>query len=185
MSFNYHSSSMSPLLQNWSNKGFITSDDNWDGVSSLIGYRGDISAATTNLVNNAPIVATSSEVVTYTENASAIAIDSIAMVTDDSPNFNTGTLTVSLTAGATADDQLAIRNQGDGAGQISIDGRMVKYGSTQIGTFIGGSGTDPLVITFNANATPAAAQALVQNIRYSNVSQNPSTSSRTVSSVAR
>ena len=185
MSFNYHSPLTSPLLQNWSNKGLITSDDNWDGVLSLIGYRGDISAATTNSVNNAPIVATSSELITYTEteNVSAIAIDSTATVTDDSPNFNTGTLTVSLTAGATADDRLAIRNQGDGAGQISIDGRIVKYGSTQIGTFIGGSGTDPLVITFNANATPAAAQALLQNISYSNVSQNPSITSRTVSFV--
>jgi len=30
-----------PLQQTWSNTGLITTDDNWNGVPSIIGYRGD------------------------------------------------------------------------------------------------------------------------------------------------
>ena len=36
-----------PLTQNWSNTGLITTDDNWDNVPGIIGYRGDnLTAAT-------------------------------------------------------------------------------------------------------------------------------------------
>jgi hypothetical protein len=50
-----------------------------------------------------------------------------------------------------------------------------------IGTFAGGSGSNDLVITLNANATPAAVQALVRNLTYANSNvTDPSTSSRTV-----
>ena len=53
------------------------------------------------------------------------------------------------------------------------------FGGTTIGTFTGGSGTTALVVTLNANATPATAQALVRAIAYRNVSENPSTAART------
>src|SRR5258705_12663263 len=29
------------FFQDWSNTGLITTDDNWDGVPSIVGYRGD------------------------------------------------------------------------------------------------------------------------------------------------
>ena len=53
------------------------------------------------------------------------------------------------------------------------------FGGTTIGTFTGGTGTTALVVTLNASATPAAAQALVRNVTYRNVSENPSTATRT------
>ncbi|HEY9851284.1 MAG TPA: DUF4347 domain-containing protein [Leptolyngbyaceae cyanobacterium] len=132
-------------------------------------------------VNTAPVISLSAASLAYTENASATVIDSTSTATDsNSADFDTGALTVNFTAGGTADDRLAIRHEGNSAGQIGIDGRIVKYGGTQIGTFTGGIGTTPLVVTFNASATPTAAQALLRNITYQNISDNPATASRTV-----
>ncbi|MBD2087076.1 DUF4347 domain-containing protein [Trichocoleus sp. ST-U3] len=131
--------------------------------------------------NTAPSLILTAAALPYTENAAATVINSTAIVTDsDSLNFDTGKLTVDFTAGGTASDRIAIRNQGNGAGQIGLDGTIVKYGGVQIGTITGGTGTTPLVVTFNANATPTAATALLQNITYQNVSENPSTTPRTV-----
>ena len=76
---------------------------------------------------------------------------------------------------------LGIRNQGTGAGQIGVSGSNVTYGGTTIGTFTGGSGGSNLVVTFNANSTPAAAAALVQNITYQNTDTGaPTAGTRTV-----
>ncbi|HAZ47374.1 MAG TPA: hypothetical protein DCZ55_23690, partial [Cyanobacteria bacterium UBA11371] len=134
--------------------------------------------------NTPPNIALSGDAPSYTENAAPVVIDSSATVTDsDSPNFNNGTLTVQFTAGGTADERLAIRNQGNSAGQIGTDGSIIKFGGVQIGTFAGGIGTEPLVITLNASATPTIAQALLRNITYANASENPSTAGRTVSFV--
>ena len=99
--------------------------------------------------------------------------------TDDSPDLDTGTLTVDYSAGGQPEDRLEIRNEGTGAGQIGVSGANVTFGGTTIGTFTGGTGTTALVVTLNANATPAAAQALVRNVTYRNVSENPSTATRT------
>ncbi|HOC57827.1 MAG TPA: DNRLRE domain-containing protein, partial [Verrucomicrobiota bacterium] len=47
----------------------------------------------------------------------------------------------------------------------------------------GGAGATPLVVTFNSDATPAAVQALLRAVTFSNVSGNPSQASRSVSLV--
>ncbi len=132
-------------------------------------------------VNQAPVLTLNGGVVSYTENAAPTVLASAATVTDgDSTNFDTGTLTVAFGANGTADDRLAIRNEGTGTGQIGVSGSNVTFGGTTIGTFTGGSGTTALVVTLNANATPAAAQALVRNVTFENVSENPSTANRRV-----
>jgi hypothetical protein len=92
-------------------------------------------------------------------------------------------LVLNRSANGTADDRLTIVNQGVAADQIGVSGTTVTYGGTAIGTFTGGIGTTPLVVTFNSASTPAAAQALLQNLAYSNVSDAPSTTNRTVSFV--
>ena len=89
-------------------------------------------------------------------------------------------MTVYLNAALEATDRLAIRHEGTGSGQIGLSGASVTYGGVLIGTFTGGSGVTPLVISFNANATPAAAQALARNLTYANVSTTPSTAQRVV-----
>ena len=138
--------------------GLIVNDDNWP-----------------------PIITVGGAAPTFVENGAAVIIDASAVVTDrDSPNFGTGFLAVTLTAGATADDRLAIRSQGTGAGQIGVSGSNVTYGGIVIGTFTGGSGSTPLMVTFNANATIEAVQALARKITFSNVSDAPSEAARTV-----
>lgn len=144
------------------------------------GFAFDDISVTGTAANTSPAIALPGSPVNYTENDSPTIIDSSATVTDDSADFDTGTLTVDLIANGTADDRLAIQHQGNGVGQIGVDGRIVKYSGTQIGTYAGGIGIEPLVITFNSSATPTATQALLQNITYANLSQNPSTASRTV-----
>lgn len=132
-------------------------------------------------VNNPPVVTLPGTAISYTENASATILDASATVTDiDSPNFNNGSLTARFTTGGSADDRINIRNEGTGITQINLDGREIYYGSNLIGNFIGGIGTESLVISLNTNATPERVQALLRNITYVNVSQNPSTTNRTV-----
>ena len=149
---------------------------------------GGTSLAVTTLVdvvavNDAPVVGAFTPDVTYVENAAHLLIDSNATVTDiDSADFADGFMTVSLTANGHADDRLSIRNQGLALNQIGVAGGQVTYSGIVIATFVGGtSGLDPLQITFNAVASKAAVQALVRNLTFSNVSDNPSTLPRTVS----
>ncbi|MGH3805798.1 MAG: DUF4347 domain-containing protein, partial [Pseudonocardiaceae bacterium] len=136
--------------------------------------------------NIAPVVGNlNTDALAYSEGDGAQLIDqgAGATVTDvDSANFNNGALTVSFTAGSdAAEDVLAIRNQGVAPGQIGVAGANVTYGGTIIGTFVGGAGGANLVITFNANATPTAVQALVQNITFQDTDTNaPTTGARTV-----
>ncbi len=133
------------------------------------------------VANTAPTITLPATALSYTENGPAAIIDATATASDsDSPDFDTGTLTIDFSANGTASDRLAVRNEGTGAGQIGVAGANVTYSAVTIGTWTGGTGTTPLVITFNASSTPAAAQALMRNITYANVSEDPSTTSRTV-----
>jgi hypothetical protein len=143
---------------------------------------GDPAGNTTiQAANAAPAITLPGGALNYTENGPAAVIDGGATASDsDSANFDTGKLTVDFTANGSPDDRLAIRNQGTGAGQIGVSGSNVTFGGTTIGAFTGGIGTTPLVITFSANSSPAAAQALMRNITFANVSDTPSTAARTV-----
>ena len=120
--------------------------------------------------------------VTYVENAAPLVLAAGATVTSsDRAYFVGGKLTVAINANANANDILAIQNQGSGPGQISVSGSNVFYGGNLIGTFSGGSGTTPLVISFTTlNATRAAVQALARAITFRTVSENPSTATRTI-----
>jgi Bacterial Ig domain/RTX calcium-binding nonapeptide repeat (4 copies)/Cadherin domain len=137
---------------------------------------------TVTAVNDAPqLQNTEAGALPYTENDPATQITATTTVSDvDSANFDTGSLTVDFSAGGTVDDRLEIANQGTGAGQIGVSGSNVTFAGTTIGTFAGGTGTTPLVITLNANADQTATQALVRAITYRNVSDSPSTAARTV-----
>ena len=145
------------------------------------GSTATVSITVTCTPNAAPVIAAiEGGALAYTEDAAATPITASTTVTDaDSTDFATGTLTVDYSAGGLADDRLEIRNQGTTAGLIGVSGANVTYGGTTIGTFTGGTGTTPLEVTLNASATPTATQALVRNITYDNVSDNPATN-RTV-----
>ncbi len=136
--------------------------------------------------NDAPVVAyLGGDSVTFTEDGSAVLLDagSDATVSDaDSADFDTGNVTVSITANrVSTEDVLAVRNEGAGAGQIGLSGSNVTYGGTTIGSFAGGTGTNDLVVTLNSSATPTTVQALVRNLTYANTNTGaPSTAARTV-----
>ena len=134
-------------------------------------------AITVTGVNDAPALSGVSATVTYLENLVNVTpqlIDNSVTLGDvDAPaNFNGGNVTVALTSG-NAEDQLTIRNQGSGAGQIGVAGANISYGGTLIGTAAGGANGATLTITLNASATVAATQALIENLLYANTSDTP------------
>ena len=96
-------------------------------------------------------------------------LDVDVVFTDDDGNLNGGTLTLS---GLLAQDRVSVLNQGVAAGQIGLSGASVTFGGVEIGTLAGGVGTT-LTIVFNAAATQAAIDALIQNLTYANVSNTP------------
>ncbi|MCR5864838.1 hypothetical protein [Aquincola sp. J276] len=121
--------------------------------------------------------------VTFAENlvnTTPQLIDAAVSLSDtDSANFAGGRLDLFYVQGGEAGDQLSVRHQGNGAGQISLAGSTVSYGGVAIGTLSGGANGANLVITFNASATVDAVEALVQNLTYASTSQSPQPS-RTV-----
>jgi hypothetical protein len=71
-------------------------------------------------------------------------------------------------------DLLGIRNQGVGAGQIGVSGSNVTYQGTAIGSVVSdGQGNNPLEISLNASADAEAVEALIENLTYQNLSDNP------------
>nr|WP_255603214.1 cadherin-like domain-containing protein [Oscillochloris sp. ZM17-4] len=136
-------------------------------------------AITITPVNNAPVLTLTSGATPYLMGDPAVVIDSGATVSDrDSLDFAGGQLRVVLSAGGGTGDMISVRNQGSGAGQIGISPPSITFSGVQIGTISGGTYPSPLAITFTSSATPAAAQALVQNITFSNTSAAPATGSR-------
>ncbi len=141
---------------------------------------------TVTTVNDLPIITNlGGDALAYTEGDGAVVIEQgvDAVVSDvDSSDFDTGTLTVSFQAGSdSAEDVLAIRNQGTAAGQVGVSGSNVTYQGVTIGTFTGGTGGTDLVIALNASADATAVSALTQNITYENTdTDNPTTGNRTV-----
>ncbi|MBN3924983.1 DUF4347 domain-containing protein [Nostoc sp. NMS4] len=133
-------------------------------------------------INDAPTISLPGTNPTYTENDPAIFIDPNATVADfDSQDFDFGKLTVHFSNIATVDDRLIIQNST--TNQIQVNDTSILYDNSLIATFSGGIGTQDLVISFNSKATPTAVQALLRSISYANISENPSTTPRTVSFV--
>ena len=136
---------------------------------------------TVTAANDPPALGGLPASVAFVEAGGKIALAPGATVTDpDSANLAMGRLTVRISANGNANDRLSLRNDGTGAGQIGVSGTNVTFGGTVIGTVFGGTGMTALFIMFNAQATPAAAQALLRNLTFENVSANPTTAPRTI-----
>ena len=107
-------------------------------------------------------------------NATPQVIDAAVSLSDpDSGNFDGGQLDLFYVQYGEASDQLGVRDQGTGAGQIGVSGNTVSYSGTAIGTLSGGNNGSNLVISFNANATVDAVETLIQNLTYGSTSQSP------------
>ncbi len=130
--------------------------------------------------NNPPTVSLPSGSLTYVENAPPAVLDAAATIIDgDSLDFFGGYIRASFSSGGGYQDQLSIRNQGTGPGQISLSGGNVLYEGIVVGTRSGGTYGSQLNISLLATATPEAAQAIVRNLTYENISDNPN-ASRTI-----
>jgi len=142
-------------------------------------------------VNDAPAIGNlNGNAASFTEGAAtpAVLLDTgtAATVTDvDSANFDTGTLTVSITSGGTtAEDVLGISATGGITTSGTAAGSTVSFGATVIGTIaLNGTGIgENLVITFDPDATPAAVEALVRALTYDNTNgTTASTATRAIS----
>jgi len=102
--------------------------------------------------------------VVYETNFPSVALDPYATVDDaSSETFVGGNLTVSVVSGDASAIAMSIPDQEASVWTIQVDGTKVLFNGNVIGTFAGGVGT-PLVVSFNALATPRAAQALLRSI---------------------
>ena len=141
----------------------------------------NISFSASPLPHVAPVVAAFGPTVSYAANGQTLPLAGNATVTSTATNFNTGNLTVSITSGkVNLEDVLSVANIGTASGQIGVSGSNITYGGTTIGTLSGGAGGTALVVTLNSNATPAATQALLQNVTYKNLGSPATLSARTV-----
>ncbi|WP_299471232.1 Ig-like domain-containing protein [uncultured Roseibium sp.] len=138
---------------------------------------------------NNPVLSIAQSVVNFDEsdvNSAPQHLFASAHVADsDSADFDGGLLSISRT-GAIAtqtlfnapdnetQDNLGINNQGTGAGEIGVSGANVTFGGTVIGTIVSdGSNGAALTLNLNSSATPDAVEALLEQVTYSNPSDDP------------
>ncbi|HQL79491.1 MAG TPA: DNRLRE domain-containing protein [Verrucomicrobiota bacterium] len=149
--------------------------------SSAPGWSGVTVVVPAQTLDNEPEFTLPSGTLYYGIEWPGMVIDGQATIVDaDATDYDTGSLTVTLTVNGQSNDRLEIRNQGTDWQQIGVSGDTVTYSGVPIGTYSGGVGTTPLVVLFNASANPEAAQALAQNITYYNVTNAPLQDPRTV-----
>ncbi|GGI78663.1 GlyGly-CTERM sorting domain-containing protein [Shewanella hanedai] len=157
----------------------LTINDGDGGTSS----NADITVTVAATNDNPNLTNLASDNLNYSEGAGQQNIDigANATVTDvDSINFDTGNLTVTIPTNKDAsEDILGFDNTVTTTGLASAS---ITISATNIGTLTNAiSEANDLIITFNANATPSLAQALIRAITYQN-SDNvaPTESTRTV-----
>jgi hypothetical protein len=132
---------------------------------TLTDSRGFASSATVTVtvtgVDDAPVVATSGGSASFTEDGAAVAVDPGVAASDiDSANLQGATVSITGNFASADGDALNFTNQN---------------GIT--GLYAPGAG----VLTLSGSATVANYQAALRSVTYSDTSQNPSTSTRTVS----
>ncbi|HYG29162.1 MAG TPA: Ig-like domain-containing protein [Allosphingosinicella sp.] len=113
---------------------------------------------------------------TFTESGPEVALAPDAIVTDpDSPDFDGGFLWGAFNIGTAREgDRLDLLPRSG----FSVDGTGLYYGQAQVGSIYFGDVENPLFVSFNANMTPAIAQALLRAISF--VSTSHDLTSRTV-----
>jgi hypothetical protein len=139
-----------------------TADVSTRGGSTAYSSNAGSASITVTAVNDAPVVATTGSALAYTENGAATAVDP-GLTVGDADSTHLAGATVTISAGfASSEDTLAFTNQNG----IS-------------GSWNPGTG----VLTLAGSATVAQYQAALRSIVYVNSSDNPSTTTRTVSFV--
>lgn len=140
--------------------------------------------------NTDPAIALDNTVLAYTEGDSATQIDAAATLSDadGDSDWDGGKIAVQITANAESSDAISLSDtDGDGTA-ITISGNDILANGTDIGdlSVTGGTvtGGTLLQITFDADATNASVQEVLQSLRYSNDSDNPGLNDRTITLTA-
>ncbi len=147
-------------------------------IVSILAHDGeDESLVATKTVEVASVFGPSITFLENTVNATPQLLDVNVSFTDVTKVLDGGTLVVK---GLLGEDRVSVRDQGAGAGEIGFNDATgeITYGGTLIGTAAGGLG-DTFTITYNAAATTSAVEAVMRNITYGNVSDDP-TETRTL-----
>lgn len=136
-------------------------------------------ALTVTPVNDAPAIARLDGDLSYwTTNGQAIAIDAFpaVQVRDiDSPDFAGGVLSLAVSGGLTAHNQLTLV----ATGGVTLSGSNVLYNGVQVAT-LSGAGTASLSLALNANATPAVVAELLGAVRYTYLGSEQAPAVRTL-----
>ncbi|MCC5806719.1 MAG: carboxypeptidase regulatory-like domain-containing protein [Opitutales bacterium] len=138
---------------------------------------------TVNAENTPPVITLQPFALAYSEGDGVVRIDPFASLTDpDSIAFGGGELLIDFAIGPQDGDALGVRDEGLGAGRISLDGEnTIRFGSAVIGTFLGGGeGGGPLTAFLTENATLTATRALIRNITFVNNERFPDATPRFV-----
>src|SRR5262249_53947405 len=117
-----------------------------------------------------PVIANLGGLVTYVEGAPPIPVAPAATVTADTSAYANSVLKVTTTNGAGADLLGVVPGAGVGLGQNGGVLFSPAMGTMpgQVGTVSGGEAAAPLVVTFNASATPGAVKAVIDQVGYGN-----------------
>lgn len=120
-----------------------------------------------------PVIALPSGALQYTEGDGALAIAPLASVFDpDTDDFFGGELRVELVGGAAPGDGLDIGHADPAVASITVEDDRILHFGVEAATFTGG-GDLPLIIAFHPGTGPAAVEAMVRHVRFSNPLRYP------------
>jgi VCBS repeat-containing protein len=151
-------------------------DNNYDiVVQASDGVNSDTQNLRVTVTDVAENILSLTEVVTFVASNEAdpfVQIDADVTFVDSGVGYNGGNLRV---AGLNPTDLISIRNVGTGPGQISIETGVVSFEGVDIGTVASPPPTGSYIVNFNASATRAAIEALVEALLFRSTSDIPVT----------
>jgi hypothetical protein len=147
------------------------------GTSSTVTKTVNVSST-----NDLPLITSGTTGNQYSLGGEAIGLDTSISINDpDLLDFAAGVLTVAISTNPLSGDVLAVRNIGNGAGQVGVAGNTVSFGGVAVGVWSGGTTGTPLAITFNAGADQAAVQAVARTVTFQTTNTRISPLPRTIS----
>ena len=156
---------------------FTPTDPDWFGSDSFeVTVTDDEGGTTTQLVsitlanvNDAPTLTNGGTGGTASE-GNGHAPFTLSIVSDvDSPDFDGGTLTLTVASGSDSTESLYLANW---AG-VSTSGGNAYVSGVLVGAISGGAAGAPLVITFNSDATLSRVEAVYQSFAIGNFTDDP------------
>ncbi|HEX4129272.1 MAG TPA: right-handed parallel beta-helix repeat-containing protein [Pirellulales bacterium] len=127
------------------------------------------------LVDVPPVINSLPATVNYTPNSGQVLVATGATLTSGTLGLANSKLTVAIGSAGSAGVLTITNSYG-----VLVSGNTISFNGTAIGTVSGGSGSTPLVVSFNASATLAAVQQVIDDLAFNNTSSSPSIYDRTL-----